>query len=103
MTRLSFGGEIVAMSVQEIEEAIKSLSPTEIDQLTQWIEKFRANSPSANGAKKNGVSKEMTLAEAMGDLIGCVGDPNGPKTSTAANASELFGDYLVQKKREGRL
>jgi hypothetical protein len=91
------------MSIQEIEQAITQLSSSEIDQLTEWINEYRANSSVNNIEDSKSITKKITLSEVLGDYIGSVGDPNGTKVSNAANASELFGEYLEQKKSEGRL
>lgn len=61
-----------------------------------WI---AAKLPQVTTDKPNGAHK--SLADALAGLIGTV--HSGGKEALSQNCGERFADYLVQKKREGRL
>lgn len=62
-----------------------------------WI---AARLPSEESPKENG-ARPQSLADAMAEHIGTV--HSGGKEALSQNCGERFTDYLVQKRREGRL
>ena len=91
------------MSIQEIEKAIERLSPSEVDSLVEWIASYRAHAETQHPSGTTQNSKPATLADALGDLIGSVGNDRTVAGGSSRNAGQTFTDHLVVKKREHRL
>lgn len=91
------------MSIQEIEKAIEGLSPGEFDSLVEWIAGFRAHAETGYTSGTTQSLKPTTLADALGDLIGSVGNDMPAAGASSRNAGQAFTDHLIVKKREHRL
>jgi hypothetical protein len=75
------------MSIQEIEDAIKRLSSSEVDELTEWLEQYRLL-----GAESTDIlaPTKRSLADAMGDLLGSVGRDNAGEPTSSRDARVEF-------------
>ncbi len=66
-----------------------------------WIEQHLPPPQKPAAPKEKEPAKPQTMLEALGDLVGSV--HSGGKDQLSIRHSELFAEYLEQKRREGRL
>ena len=88
------------MSVQEIEQAIKELSQDEIEHLSAWLTRYCAQTGQGREPIR---TKPHSLADAMGSLIGSIGQDNIDSPTSSRDAGQVFAKYVAEKKREHRL